>query len=138
MLTDTKLRSLEPKASPFRVADANGLCIEVRPSGAKVWRYRYRYLGKASIVTLDDYPSMSLQAARVERDRLRSLLRGGANPAHREGSGRAGGSAYRVHYCSGSTGRAQEAGTARRSRDRPSRKGPCRPNLPLCHRHRAC
>ncbi|WP_447906930.1 tyrosine-type recombinase/integrase [Stenotrophomonas geniculata] len=81
MLTDTKLRSLKPKASPFRVADANGLCIEVRPSGAKVWRYRYRYLGKASIVTLDEYPSMSLQAARVERDRLRSLLRGGANPA---------------------------------------------------------
>lgn len=54
MLTDTKLRSLKPKASPFRVADANGLCIEVRPSGAKVWRYRYRYLGKASIVTLDE------------------------------------------------------------------------------------
>ncbi|HEL3840436.1 TPA: integrase arm-type DNA-binding domain-containing protein [Stenotrophomonas maltophilia] len=81
MLTDTKLRSLKPKASPFRVADANGLCIEVRPSGAKVWRYRYRHLGKASIVTLDEYPSMSLQAARIERDRLRSLLRGGANPA---------------------------------------------------------
>lgn len=81
MLTDTKLRSLKPKASPFRVADANGLCIEVRPSGAKVWRYRYRYLGKASIVTLDEYPSISLQAARVERDRLRSSLRGGANPA---------------------------------------------------------
>ncbi|WP_459042009.1 hypothetical protein [Stenotrophomonas sp. PSU-St19] len=29
MLTDTKLRSLKPKARPFRVADANGLCIEV-------------------------------------------------------------------------------------------------------------
>lgn len=41
MLTDTKLRSLKPKASPFRVSDANGLCIEVRPSGAKVWSYRY-------------------------------------------------------------------------------------------------
>lgn len=27
MLTDTKLRSLKPKASPFRVADANGLCV---------------------------------------------------------------------------------------------------------------
>jgi len=81
MLTDTKLRSLKPKARRFRVADANGLCIEVRPSGAKVWRYRYRYLGKTSIVTLDEYPSMSLQAARVERDRLHSLLCGGENPA---------------------------------------------------------
>lgn len=30
MLADTKLRSLKPKASPFRVSDANGLYIEVR------------------------------------------------------------------------------------------------------------
>ena len=37
-----------------QLADANGLCIEVRPSGAKVWRYRYRHLGKASIVTLGE------------------------------------------------------------------------------------
>lgn len=81
MLTDTKLRALKPQTSPYRVADANGLCIEIRPTGSKVWRYRYRYLGKASIVTLDEYPSMGLQAARLERDRLRALLRGGANPA---------------------------------------------------------
>ncbi|RZZ86075.1 tyrosine-type recombinase/integrase [Pseudoxanthomonas winnipegensis] len=81
MLTDTKLRALKPRESPFRVADANGLCIEVRPSGAKVWRYRYRHLGKASIVTLGEYPSMPLQAARAERDRLRTQLRSGANPA---------------------------------------------------------
>lgn len=81
MLTDTKVRALKPRQSPYRVADANGLCMEVRPSGAKVWRYRYRYLGKASIITLDEYPAMSLQQARTERERLRALLRGGANPA---------------------------------------------------------
>lgn len=81
MLTDTKLRSLKPKAAVYRVADANGLCIEVRPTGSKVWRYRYRYLGKASIVTIDEYPATSLQAARAERDRLRAMLRGGANPS---------------------------------------------------------
>lgn len=82
MLTDTKLRALKPQATPYRVADANGLCIEVRPTGSKAWRYRYRYGGKASIVTIDEYPSMSLQQARAERDKLRALLRGGANPAH--------------------------------------------------------
>lgn len=82
MLTDTKLRALKAKDRPYRVADSNGLCIEVRPSGSKAWRYRYRYAGKASIVTIDEYPSMSLQQARAERDKLRALLRGGANPAH--------------------------------------------------------
>ena len=82
MLTDTKLRALKPRASAFRIADANGLCIEVRPTGAKTWRYRYRHAGSASIITLGEYPSMSLAEARAERDKARALLRGGANPAN--------------------------------------------------------
>ena len=40
MLTDTKLRSLKRKDAVFRLADTNGLCIEVRPAGSKIWRYR--------------------------------------------------------------------------------------------------
>ncbi len=49
--------------------------------GSKVRRYRYRYVGKASIVTLAEYPAMALSEARAERDRLRALVQGGANPA---------------------------------------------------------
>ncbi|SBV51565.1 phage-related integrase [Xanthomonas bromi] len=82
MLTDAKLRALKPRETAFRVADSNGLCIEVRPTGSKAWRYRYRYAGKPSIVTIDEYPAMSLMQARAERDKLRVLLKGGANPAH--------------------------------------------------------
>lgn len=81
MLTDTKLRALKPRAKPYRLADANGLCVEVRPTGVKAWRYRYRYAGKASMVTIAEYPAMSLGEARAERDRLRALVRGGADPA---------------------------------------------------------
>lgn len=81
MLTDTKLRSLKPRANAYRIADANGLCIEVRPTGAKVWRYRYRHAGKASMVTIAEYPSMTLVEARAERGRLRALVKGGASPA---------------------------------------------------------
>ncbi|WP_338047265.1 Arm DNA-binding domain-containing protein [Oleiagrimonas soli] len=39
MLTDTKLRSLKPKPRSYRLTAFNGLCIEVRSTGAKVWRY---------------------------------------------------------------------------------------------------
>lgn len=81
MLTDTKIRALKPKAAAYRVADTNGSVIEIRPAGSKAWRYRYRFLGKASIVTLDEYPAMGLQAARAEPDKLRAMLCGGANPA---------------------------------------------------------
>jgi integrase len=82
MLTDTRLRTLKPRTGAYRLADTNGLCIEVRPSGSKVWRYRYRHAGKASIITMAEYPAMSLGEARAERDRLRALVKGGANPAH--------------------------------------------------------
>lgn len=60
MLTDTKLRSLKRKDAVFRVADTNGLCIEVRPAGSKIWRYRYRYAGKANMLTIGEYPAVSL------------------------------------------------------------------------------
>src|SRR5690606_3990136 len=81
MLTDTKLRSLKPKEAVYRVADSNGLAIEVRPTGSKLWRHRYRFAGKANMVALGECPAQSLQQARAERDRLRALLKGGANPA---------------------------------------------------------
>lgn len=41
-----------------RNVDVNGLCIEVCPSGAKVWRNRYS--GKAGMIKLAEYPIMSL------------------------------------------------------------------------------
>lgn len=80
MLTDTKLRALRPKGTAFRMADSGGLCVEVRPSGKKVWRYRYRIAGKPSIATIGEYPFVTLQQARTERDRLRNLVKGGASP----------------------------------------------------------
>lgn len=82
MLNDTKLRSLKPKLKVYRQADSNGLAIEVRPGGAKFWRYRYRYVGKAKMATFGEYPTMGLAEARTERDKARALLRAGENPVY--------------------------------------------------------
>ncbi|PKH69867.1 integrase [Stenotrophomonas sp. Betaine-02u-21] len=81
MLTDTKLRSLKPQGKVYRLADANGLCVEVRPSGARIWRYRYRFAGKANMLTIGDYPAVSLAEARAERDKARAQLKKGMDPA---------------------------------------------------------
>lgn len=81
MLTDTKLRSLKPRDKVYRLADANGLCIEVRPSGAKIWRYRYRFAGKANMLTIGDYPAVSLAEARVEREKAGGQVKKGVDPA---------------------------------------------------------
>lgn len=80
-ITETKLRSLRPRASLYRVADSNGLCIEVSPNGTKLWRYRYRFAGKATMVALGAYPNVSLSAARSKRSEARDLLVKGMNPA---------------------------------------------------------
>lgn len=80
MLTDTKLRSLKPQEKIFRIADANGLCIEVRPTGSKIWRYRYRFGGKASMLTFGEYPMVALAEARAKREKARALLKAGSDP----------------------------------------------------------
>lgn len=81
MLTDTKLRSLKAKAKVFRIADSNGLTIEVRPTGLKFWRYRYRFAGKPTMLTLGEYPAVGLADARAARDTARAQLKAGVNPA---------------------------------------------------------
>jgi hypothetical protein len=58
-LSDTRIRALKPKrAQRYEVADERGLFIEVQPSGAKVWRFRYRLNGKREKVTIGPYPAM--------------------------------------------------------------------------------
>nr|GAT45547.1 integrase [Mycena chlorophos] len=81
MLSDTKLKAFKARDKVYRVADSNGLCVEVRPSGAKLWRYRYRHNGKPSMLALGEYPAMTLAEARAEREKVRAQLKSGANPA---------------------------------------------------------
>jgi integrase len=80
-LTDTKVRSLRARDSVYRIADGNGLAIEVRPTGARLWRYRYRFNGRASMLGLGEYPAVSLADARTARDKARRLVDAGTNPA---------------------------------------------------------
>ena len=48
--------------------------IEVTSTGAKLWRYRYRHNGKASMLPLGEYPDVKLAAARRARDEACALL----------------------------------------------------------------
>ena len=68
MLTALKLSTLKPRETIYRVADAAGLCIEVRPDGGRSWRYRYRFAGKPRMLSLGIYPDVSLAEARKRRD----------------------------------------------------------------------
>ena len=85
MLNDTKLKKLKPMEKAYRIADQGGLCIEVRSTGTKLWRVRYRYAGKASMISLGEYPIVSLAEARQKQDEIKSLLANNIDPAvHRQ------------------------------------------------------
>lgn len=80
MLTDMKIRNLKPKESVYRIADMEGLCIEIRPSGGKFWRYRYRLNNVPKMYAMGEYPVMSLDDARKERAKLKSMVEKGDDP----------------------------------------------------------
>ena len=80
MLTDTKIKNLKPKAKQYRVADSHGLVIEINPNGSKLWRHRYRFNSKATMMSLGNYPNVSLLDARQARDNNKQILKQGMNP----------------------------------------------------------
>lgn len=100
-LTDTQIRNAKPKAKPFRLSDGNGLHVEVRPTGAKYWRYRYRIDGKENMFAAGEYVQpparesasqiaeriaagkMTLSEARVRLAEWRATVKLGKHPMAR-------------------------------------------------------
>lgn len=81
-LSDFRLKSLKPvPGRRIEVADEHGLYIEVQPTGAKVWRYRYVLHGKREKVTIGQYPEIGLAEARKQRFVCAQMAAGGASPA---------------------------------------------------------
>lgn len=84
-LTEAKIKALAIKEKTYRVADENGLFLEVRPSGSRVWRHRYSFQNHPSIITYGEYPFVTLKEARGKRDGTRSLVAHGVAPSKGDG-----------------------------------------------------
>ena len=80
MLNETKIKSLKPKERPYKMTDSNGLFIEIKPNGVKVWRYRFRIDGKEKTFTIGDYPAVSLADARQRHQTARQQVKDGISP----------------------------------------------------------
>ena len=81
MLTDTAIKGLKPKNKLYRKTDTGGLLIEVKPSAKKVWRFRYKYADKENMLSIGEYPIISLKDARVKRDEYKNLLTNNIDPS---------------------------------------------------------
>ena len=99
-LTDSQIRNAKPGEKPIKLTDGGGLFLEVRMTGAKLWRYRYRIAGKENVFAVGEYvqaPSgetkeqtqsrrnagmLTLAEARARREECRALVKQGIHPAH--------------------------------------------------------
>jgi len=67
-LTDTAIRSLKPKPTPYKVADEKGLFLLVTPAGGKLWELKFRNgIGIEKKLALGAYPELSMRDARDAR-----------------------------------------------------------------------
>jgi integrase len=79
-LTDTAIKKAKPGAKPVKLSDGRGLYLLVSPAGSKLWRWKYRFLGKEKVMALGAYPDVSLAQAREGLDKARKVLAAGSDP----------------------------------------------------------
>lgn len=80
-LSDSKCTGAKPQEKDYSLYDGQGLILYVRKSGTKVWRYKYkRTNGKDGLMTLGNFPALSLKTARDKRRELEELIANGIDP----------------------------------------------------------
>lgn len=82
-LTNTQVeRSKYDSGGKNELNDGNGLFLELKPTGAKVWRFRYNHpaTNKRTKTTIGNYPEITLAQARQQREEWRTLLAQGIDP----------------------------------------------------------
>lgn len=80
-LSNTTILNAKPADKPYALTDERGLSIQIQPNAGKWWRFRYRYDGKAKMLSLGVYPDVSLKDARDRREIARKLLANGVDPS---------------------------------------------------------
>jgi hypothetical protein len=80
-LTDKECINAKPKTHTHKLADGQGLYLQIEPNGSKFWRYGYRYMKKQKTLALGVYPDVSLKEAREKHQEARKKLKDGKDPA---------------------------------------------------------
>jgi integrase len=80
VLTTLQIRSAKPTERAFKLADAGGLFLLVRPSGSKLWRYKFRLNGVEGLQALGAFPEVTLADARHAHVESRKLVAKGIHP----------------------------------------------------------
>jgi len=83
-LSDLQIRKAKQKDKPYKMHDSLGLFLLVNPNGSKLWRQKYKRLGKERVIAHGSYPAVSLAEARRKRDAIRLEIESGNDPAQQK------------------------------------------------------
>ena len=89
-LTEVAIRAARAAQRTYKVSDEKGLYLLVKPNGARLWRYKYRYAGIEKLLAIGRYPDVSLREARDRRDDARKLVANHVDPSLKKRIGREG------------------------------------------------
>lgn len=80
-LTPRDIANAKAADRPYKLADGGGLYLFVPTSGAKLWRFDYRFAGKRKTLALGAAGTLvGLEAARQKRDDAKRQLHNGIDP----------------------------------------------------------
>lgn len=80
-LCDLDCRQAKALQKAYRLYDTGGLYLDVKPTGTKVWRLRYKYYGKEKLLTIGKYPTVSLLQARIRQAEAKQNIENDIDPA---------------------------------------------------------
>lgn len=83
-ISDAALRAAKPSTKSYKIAVGGGLYLEVMPGGSKLWRWKYRIVGKENRYAVGAYPDLLLTAAREKAEAARKLVKEGIHPSHQK------------------------------------------------------
>lgn len=81
--TDSTIKSAKPREKEYTLTDGRGLHLLVKPSGAKLWRFRYTFEGRQRVTSFGNYPAVGLAQARKLRELHHADLAEGINPVEK-------------------------------------------------------
>jgi integrase len=79
-LTVAAINSVIATEKKQRFFDGLGLYLEVSPAGSKLWRFKYRFGGMEKVLSLGQYPLVTLKMARAKHLDARKQIEQGIDP----------------------------------------------------------
>lgn len=83
-LSQLAIINAKPKDKPYMLLDGEGLHLQIHTSGSRLWRLRFRFGGKANMMSLGAFPAVSLKDAREKRDQIKKQIAAGIDPSLRK------------------------------------------------------